>query len=62
MTAGILGGIIAGLAGPDWARYLGLVPLLLGAVLAWRARRERWPRLVPWLLLVVVGLVILVLG
>ena len=59
MTAGILGSLVAGLSWPDWARYLGVVPILAGAAIAWPARRTRGPRLALGLLLAATGLLIL---
>ena len=60
MTAGILGAIVAGLSAPDAIRFAGLVPLAIGAVVVWRARRAGWRRIAPGAVLAGLGLLILV--
>jgi hypothetical protein len=62
VTAGILGALVAGLSWPDWARYLGLAPMLAGAAIAWPARRSGGPRRAVGLALAIAGLLILLAG
>ncbi|HTI22778.1 MAG TPA: hypothetical protein VL652_17415 [Kutzneria sp.] len=62
MTAGILGSLVAGLSWPDWVRYLGLVPILVGAAVAWPARRSGGARLGVGLALAGAGLLIVLAG
>ncbi|QUQ63055.1 hypothetical protein [Kutzneria sp. CA-103260] len=56
MTAGILGGIVAGLAPPEAIRFAGLVPLAIGALAFWRGRRPLG------VILAGLGLLILIAG
>lgn len=56
MTAGILGGIAAGLVPPEAIRFAGLVPLAIGVVAVWRSRRALGA------ILIGLGLLILVAG
>jgi hypothetical protein len=56
VTAGVLGGIAAGLAAPEWIRFAGLVPLAIGVVAVWRPRRALGAVLIG------LGLLILVAG
>lgn len=56
MTAGILGGIAAGWLPPEAIRFAGLVPLAVGVVAVWRARRALGAVLIG------LGLLILVAG
>ncbi len=56
MTAGILGGIAAGLVPPEAIRYAGLLPLVIGGLAVWRGRR------VLGAVLAGLGLLILVAG
>ena len=56
MTAGILGGIAAGLDVPDAIRFAGLLPVAIGAIALWRGRRG------VGAVLIGLGLLILIAG
>ena len=56
MTAGILGGIVAGLVPPEAIRFAGLLPVAIGAVAVWRGRRGLG------VVLIGLGLLILIAG
>jgi hypothetical protein len=56
VTAGILGGIVAGLVPPEAIRFAGLLPVAIGAVAVWRGRRGLGAVLIG------LGLLILIAG
>ena len=56
MTAGILGGIAAGVVPPEAVRFAGLLPLAVGVLAVRRGRQA------PGVVLIGLGLLILIAG